>query len=88
MKQRFGEKDIRLVGDTYACTKVASYETNEARTTTKLKHVLTLKSGTTLGNVACQDLQTTHVGRQAKTMMIKRAKRLAAISDIRNRYGE
>ena len=67
---------------------MASYKTNKARTTTKLKHVLTLESGTTLGNVARQDLETTHVGRQAKTMMIKRAKRLAAISDIRNRYGE
>jgi hypothetical protein len=44
--------NIRLVGDAYACTKVASYKTDKTRTTAKLKHVQTVKSGSTPGNVA------------------------------------
>jgi hypothetical protein len=50
--------DIRLIGDTYTCTKVAGYEADEARATAKLKHVQTLKRGSTPGDVARQDLQT------------------------------
>jgi hypothetical protein len=50
-----------LIGDTYACTEVASYKTDKARATSKLKHVQTLKGGSTPGDVARQYLQTTHV---------------------------
>ena len=44
--------NIRLVGDTNACTEVTSYKADKARTTAKLKYVQTLKSGSTPGNVA------------------------------------
>lgn len=44
--------NIRLISDTYACTEVASYKADKARTTAKLKHVQALKSGSTPGNVA------------------------------------
>jgi hypothetical protein len=53
-----------LVGDTYACTEIVSYEANEPGATAKLKHVRTLESGTTLSDVARQDLQTTHIVRK------------------------
>ena len=84
------EDNIRLVGDAYACTEVTSYKSDKARTTAKLKHVQTIKSGSAPGNVARQDLQTTHVVRKilATTMesMMKRATKKdgLAVSDLRH----